>query len=103
MAGPDLVVRPCLPTHRAGVTGFVCVNCSATGQLSSRWLFLHRAGVACHISASKASFAADLGFKEIHVEAQPSDIMVGAGGWLVLSQTYVTNLQVQWYTIRYIL
>ncbi len=32
------------------------------------------------ISASKACFAADLGFKEIHVEALPGDVMAGAGG-----------------------
>ncbi len=33
-----------------------------------------------HISASKACFAADLGYKEIHVEARPGDVMAGAGG-----------------------
>ncbi len=33
-----------------------------------------------HISASKACFAADLGFKEIHVDALASNVMVGAGG-----------------------
>jgi hypothetical protein len=32
------------------------------------------------ISASKACFAADLGYKEIHVEARPGDVMAGAGG-----------------------
>ena len=77
MTGPDHAGQP---THRAGVTRFVCVNCTATGQLSSRWLFLHRAGVCCNISASKACFAADLGYKEIHVEALPGDVMAGAGG-----------------------
>ena len=36
-----------------------------------------------HISASKAAracFAANLGFKEIHVEARPGDVMAGVGG-----------------------
>ena len=64
----------------AGLTRFICVNCSATGCLSSRGLFLHRAAVRRHISASKACFAADLGYKEIHVEARPGDVMAGAGG-----------------------
>jgi hypothetical protein len=64
----------------AGLTRFICVNCSATGRLSSRGLFLHRATVRRHISASKACFAADLGYKEIHVEARPDDVMAGAGG-----------------------
>lgn len=79
MARPDHAGPP---IHRAGgtVTRFVCVNCTATCQLSSRGLFLHRAGVRRHISASKACFAADLGFKEIHVEARPGDVMAGAGG-----------------------
>jgi hypothetical protein len=55
--------------------------------------------VCSHISASKAAlacFAVDLGFKEIHVEALPGDVMQGAGaGLLVLHQTYITNLQLQ--------
>ena len=37
------------------------VNCTATGHLSSRWLFLHRAGVCSHIRASKPCFAARCG------------------------------------------
>ena len=56
------------------------VNCTATSHLSSRWLFLHQARVCRHISASKPCFAAGLGFKEIHVEARPGDVMAGAGG-----------------------
>jgi hypothetical protein len=79
MAGPD--AGPPVTLARA-VTRFVCVNCSATGHLSSlsRGLFLHQAGMRCHICASKACFAARLGFKEIHIEARPGDVMVG-GGW----------------------
>ena len=40
-----------------------------------------RAGVHRHIRASKACFAARLGFqvKEIHVEARPGNVMVGEG------------------------
>jgi len=64
----------------AGLTRFVFVNCSASGRLSSRGLFLHRAAVRRHISASKACFAADLGYKEIQIEARPGDVMAGAGG-----------------------
>jgi hypothetical protein len=56
--------------------------------------------VRCHILASKAcfKFAADLGFKGIHVEARPSiagNVMAGPGGRLVWRRTYVTNLQVK--------
>ncbi len=76
MAGP--VAGP--PRKQAAVTRFVCVHCSATCHLSSRWLFLHRAGVRLHIRASKPCFAAGLSFKEIHVEALPGDVMAGAGG-----------------------
>ena len=79
MAGSDAGPRPRTPAPPA-VTRFVCVHCSATGHLSSRGLFLHRAGVRRHIRASKPCFAAGLGFKEIHVEARPGDVMAGAGG-----------------------
>jgi hypothetical protein len=33
-----------------------------------------------HISGSNPCFAADLGFKEKHVEARAGDVMAGAGG-----------------------
>ena len=79
-AGPDAGPGAPAPTIHCGVTRFVCVNCTATGHLSSRGLFLNRAGLRRHIAASKASFAADCGFKEIHVEAQAGDVMAGAGG-----------------------
>ncbi len=48
----------------------------------------------CHIRASKACFATDFGFKEIHVEARAGDVMADRGGLLVPRRTYVTNLQV---------
>ena len=66
----------------APVQRFVCVHCTATGHLSSRGLFLHRSAVLRRrdIRGSKPCFAADLGFKEIHVEARACDVMAGAGG-----------------------
>ncbi len=63
-----------------GVTRFVCAHCTATGQLSSSSLFLNRADVRCHISASKPCFFAGMGFQEIAVEARPGDSMAGGGG-----------------------
>ena len=62
-----------------GVTRFVCAHCTATGQLSSRGLFLNRAAVRRHISASKPCFSAGMGFREIAVEARPGDSMAGGG------------------------
>ncbi len=45
-----------------------------------------------------SGFAADLGFKEIHVKALPGDVMAGAGGGgLVQRGTYGTNSQVKQY------
>ena len=63
-----------------GVSRFVCAHCTATGQLSSRGLFLNRASVRRHIAASKPCRAADLGYREIQVEALAGDVMAGAGG-----------------------
>ena len=63
-----------------GVTRFVCAHCTATGQLSSRGLFLNRAAVRRHISASKPCFTAGMGFREIAVEARPGNSMAGGGG-----------------------
>jgi hypothetical protein len=69
------------PPGTPAVMRIVCVHCSATDHLSSCGLFLHRSGVRRHIRASKACFAAGLGFiKEIHVEARPGDVTAGAGG-----------------------
>ena len=76
-AGPDADQ----PIHCGGTaTRFVCVNdCTSTGHLSSCGLFLNQAGFRRHICASKACFAADLGFKEIYVDARAGDVMEGAG------------------------
>ena len=63
-----------------GVSRFACAHCTATGQLSSRGLFLNRASVRRHIAASKHCRAADLGYQQIQVEARAGDVMAGAGG-----------------------
>ncbi len=63
-----------------GVSRLVCVHCTSTGQLSSRGLFLTRAAVRRHISASKSCREAGLGFREVHVEARAGDVMAAAGG-----------------------
>ena len=63
-----------------GVTRYVCAHCTATGQLSSAGLFLNRASVRRHIAAAKHCRAADLGYREIQVEALAGDVMAGAGG-----------------------
>ena len=62
------------------VSRFVCVHCTPTGKLSSRGLFLARAAVRRHISATKSCREAGLGFREVHVEARAGDVMAGAGG-----------------------
>ena len=48
--------------------------------LPSRGLFLNRASVRRHITASKPYRAADLGYREIQVEALAGDVMAGGGG-----------------------
>ena len=50
------------------------------GPLPSRGLFLNRASVRRHIAASKNCRAADLGYREIQVEALAGDVMAGVGG-----------------------
>ena len=68
------------PGPGLGATRYVCAHCTATGELSSRCLFLNRASVRRHIAASKNCRAADLGYREIHVEARAGDVMAGGGG-----------------------
>ena len=63
-----------------GVTRFICVKCTETGQLSSQGLFLNRASVRRHIARSKPCYQAQLGFHEIHVQARAGDVMAGGGG-----------------------
>ena len=60
----------------------VCAKCSATGQLSSRGLFLSRAAVHRHIAASRPCSAAKMGIREIQVFFRTSDVLpvAGAGG-----------------------
>jgi hypothetical protein len=62
------------------VSRFVCVHCTSTGKLDSRGLFLTRAAVRRHISATKSFREAGLGFRQVHVEARAGDVMAGAGG-----------------------
>jgi hypothetical protein len=65
-----------------------------SNHFSCSWLFLNWAGVLRHICSSKACFAADLSFTEIHVDARAGNVMAGAGGApvrLVLHLTYVTR------------
>ncbi len=62
------------------VSRFVCVHCTSNGKLSSRGLFLARAVVHRHISATKSCREAGFGFRELHVEARAGDVMAGAGG-----------------------
>ncbi len=62
------------------VSRFVCVHCTSTGKLSSRGLFLARAAISRHISATKSCREAGLGFREVHVEAWARNVMAGAGG-----------------------
>jgi hypothetical protein len=62
------------------LTRFVCAKCSATGQLSSRGLFLSRVAVHRHIAASRPCSAAKMGIREIQVDVRTSDVLAGAGG-----------------------
>ena len=66
----------------APVLRFICVHCTATGHLSSRWLFLHRSAVLRHrdIRGSKPGFAADLGSHDLPVYASSCNVLSGAGG-----------------------
>ena len=69
-----------------GVTRCMCAllliapQPAGPGPLPSRGLILNRASVRRHIAASKNCRAADLGYREIHVEARAGDVMAGGGG-----------------------
>jgi hypothetical protein len=63
-----------------GVTRFICVKCTQTGQLSSKGLFLNRASVRRHIARSKPCIEAHMGYREIQVQARAGDVMAGGGG-----------------------
>ena len=62
----------------------MCAHCTATGLPSSRGLFqvLNWGAIQRHIAAAKLGpcRAADIGFREIQVEALPGDVMAGGGG-----------------------
>ena len=84
-----------------GVTRLVCAHCTATGQLSSRCLFLSRAAVRRHISASKSCFSAGMGFREIAEEALPGDSMAGGGGGEGPAPNVRRQPPVYWYILVY--
>ena len=79
---------PALRLRLGGVTRCMCALRLIAPQpagpwpLPSRSLFLNRASVRRHImiAASKNCRAADLGYREIHVEALACDVMSGGGG-----------------------
>ena len=79
LAGP-----PARPGLGGRVTWIVCAHyiMMATGLLSSRCLFqvLNWGAVLRHIAAAKPCRAADIGIREIQVEALPGDVMAGGGG-----------------------
>ena len=56
----------------------LCVNdCTSTGAPFKLWAVPQLGRIS---PASKACFAADLGFKEIYVDARAGAVMAGAGG-----------------------
>ncbi len=61
------------------MTRFVCAHCTSTGQLSHRGMFLNLASVRRHIAASKPCREANLGIREIQVDARAGDVMAGGG------------------------
>ena len=61
------------------VTRFVCAHCTSTGLLSSLGLFLNRGAVRRHIVAAKHCREADMGIREIQVEARAGDVLAGVG------------------------
>jgi hypothetical protein len=67
-------------THGMCALRLIAPQPAGPGPLSSCCLFLNRASVRRHIAASKHCCAADLGYREIHVEALAGDVMAGGGG-----------------------
>jgi hypothetical protein len=55
-------------------------HCTSTGELSHRCMFLNRASVQRHIAASKPCRDANMGIREILLEARAGDVMSGGGG-----------------------
>ena len=83
-----------------GVTRCMCAlrliapQPAGPGPLPSRGLFLNRASVRRHIASSKNCRAADLGYREIHVEARAGDVMAGGGERRALHRMSDTSHQV---------
>ena len=55
-------------------------HCTSTGELSHCGMFLNRASVRCHIAASKQCRDANMGIREILLEALAGDVMAGGEG-----------------------
>ena len=73
-------VTRCIISLHVRSTMAHCTSTCRARPLPSRCLFLNRASVLRHIAASKNCRAADLGYREIHVEARAGDLLAGGGG-----------------------
>jgi hypothetical protein len=62
------------------VARFVCAHCTSTGELSHRGMFLNQASVRRHIAATKPCCEANMGIREILMEARAGDVMACGGG-----------------------
>ena len=75
---------------------FQVAGCSSNGlecAATSESVPLHASESPPTLPLPASESLPTLTLREIHVEARPGDVMVGAGGRLGLRQTYVTNLQ----------
>jgi methyl coenzyme M reductase subunit C len=55
---------------------------TSSGELSHRGMFLNLASVRRHIAATKPCCEANMGIREIRLEARAGDVMAGGGGAL---------------------
>ena len=83
----------------AGLTRFICVNCSATGHLSSRGLFQGSIGPPCAATSAPPRPASPptSAIKRSTLRLGPATSWRGRVGRLVQRRRFVTNLQVQQY------
>jgi hypothetical protein len=70
---------PCRVRQRASDPLRVCALHVAS-KLSHRGMFLNRASVRRHIAATKPCREANMGIREVLLEAQAGDVMAGVGG-----------------------
>ncbi len=84
LSDPPTALR--LRLQVGGVTHCMCSLLLIAPQPAGPWplpssgLFLNRASVLRHMAASTNCRAADLGYREINVEALAGDVMAGGGG-----------------------